>query len=129
MAVNPRTYQNPDGGTELFRLRQDDDAQWQIYDPAYWDAPAIPEFDGPWNGVNSPAILDRNHWNNYIALNTWHSFRLVLGTDGISHLYVDNAQVGSSTVMPNYSRTGNWTLMLGNFNGDVDELRISNATQ
>jgi hypothetical protein len=30
---------------------------------------------------------------------------------------------------PNYGRTSNWTLHLGDFNGDLDEVRISNIVR
>jgi hypothetical protein len=58
-----------------------------------------------------------------------YGIRFTVGTDAISHLFVDGVGVGSSTYPPGYGETFNWSLTLGNLDGDIDELRISNASQ
>jgi hypothetical protein len=74
-------------------------------------------------------MLSATDWNQLVTLNTWHAIKITLAANGTSQLYIDGTLAGSSNVSPNYGRTSNWTLHLGDFNGDLDEVRISNVVR
>jgi hypothetical protein len=98
-----------------------------IFNPQSYVTPHFPNVAVPWDGSHSSVILDSANWSNFVTLNTWHGFRITVGTDGVSHLYIDGVSAGSLGLSgtPNYGRSGNWTLTIGNFDGDIDYVRIS----
>ena len=58
--------------------------------------------------------------------NAWHWVRLVIEA-GKASFYLDGAALGSSATLTGLG-TATWTLTLGqNFNGDIDEVRLSNT--
>ena len=72
-------------------------------------------------------MLSNSDLNNLLTLSTWHQLTIKLGTDGVTSAYIDGVLRATSANAPNYSRTSNWTLTLGHFDGDIDEVRISNV--
>src|SRR5205823_4109713 len=56
----------------------------------------------------------------------WHQLKVTFDTNGITRAYIDGALRGSTNGPPAYG-AGNWTLTLGHFDGDIDEVRISNT--
>jgi hypothetical protein len=114
----------------LFKLSQDNNSskEWSIYyNTAYAPVPLFYANDG--NGGHS--FTTAADWNAYMTLNKWHLIKLTVsipngGGSPTTSLSID----GQSN--PNWSVTtspaftsGTWSLSLGQFIGDVDEVRIS----
>lgn len=79
-------------------------------------------------------ILNSNLWQQTITLNTWHHIRVTVGStvsgQNQTIVYVDGmAQTTNSTPAPNNNTTENWILHIGDFDGDLDEVRISNTVR
>jgi hypothetical protein len=118
--IYPRAYQNSTAAY-LFELYQDFDTFWTVYTPGTSN-PNNPQVYGPSGSI----MLSATDWNQLVTLNTWHAIKITVAANGTSQLYIDGTLAGTSNVSPNYGRTSNWTLHLGDFNGDLDEVRISN---
>jgi hypothetical protein len=121
--IYPRAYQSSTAAY-LLEFYQDYDTFWTIYTPGTSN-PNIPQVYGP----SASIMLSATGWNQLVTLNTWHSIKITVAANGTSQLYIDGTLAGSSNVSPNYGRTSNWTLHLGDFDGDFDEVRISNIVR
>ena len=64
-------------------------------------------------------------WNSLMTLNTWHKLKVTFDSTGTTTVYIDGNTPFTSTAAPNYGRVTDWILTIGNFDGDVDEVRIS----
>jgi hypothetical protein len=67
-------------------------------------------------------------WAQHVALNTWHAIKITVETNGDTQIYIDDMNSPKSVWArdPNYARGGlDWCFVIGNFDGDIDELRIS----
>ncbi|HEX4085297.1 MAG TPA: glycoside hydrolase family 9 protein [Chthoniobacteraceae bacterium] len=101
-----------------------------------WDSSLEVE-DGKWNSPACPAagagqspILTSQQWCNATTLNTWHQLKLTFAKSGNAACWIDGVQVGAvSGVKLNYQRGTPWTFTLGNFNGDIAEVRVSNIVR
>ncbi len=62
-------------------------------------------------------------------MNSWHALKLTLDPTGTVSCYVDGVLVSSCAPKLYYARANPWTLTLGNFSGDIDEVRISNVVR
>jgi hypothetical protein len=62
-----------------------------------------------------------------LTLNTWHRFMITFNpANNTTKAYIDGVLMGTSTIAPVSTRpTADWVLTLGNFDGDIDEVRIS----
>ncbi len=118
--IYPRSYVSAGSAVYLLWLHQDFDTEWSLY---YASGANDPQVFAP----QASPLLSVADWANYITANTWHSLKITVNTNGLSQLYIDGTPRGSSSVVPNYGRTNNWTLHMGDFDGDIDEVRISNA--
>ncbi len=93
--------------------------------------------DGKWNSPAVPAVLagaltplTAAQWNSLVTLNTWHKLKLTLDATGQFTVYIDGVQAATTSAAGmNFKRTTPWTLSLGNFDGDVDEVRVSNIVR
>src|SRR3989344_2077133 len=65
-----------------------------------------------------------NQWNNEFGYGKWHYLKLKFDK-GIFYAYINNKLVGSGNLDLHYSRTNDWVLTLGNFEGYIDEVKIS----
>jgi len=119
--IYPRAYKDVDQALLLFTLDQDYDANWSIYYTP--PTPNFPQIEGP----QASLLLNGTNWPQVITANTWHSLKITLDGAGTSRVYVDGTLQGSSSTAPNYGRSGNWTIRMGDFDGDIDEVRISNV--
>jgi len=128
--IYPRAYKNPPPNSQLdiFRLRQDDNPEWRIF---YSENAIAPEVSGPtdYSGLPNDTrfLLSAAGWAQYVTLNTWHTIKLTLSSDKKTRLYIDDMTNEKAILSwdPNYGRVNDFTLVLGNFDGDIDELRIS----
>jgi hypothetical protein len=126
--IYPRAYKTGGGGASIFHLRTVNlpqyggadrtDSRWQVIATG-----GSPEVNGP-NESFVSNTGDQN-WNDWVPLNTWSHIQIHLDAQGFSHLLVNGNEVAHLDNAPNYSTSFDWVLSLGNFDGDIDELRIS----
>ena len=97
-----------------------------------WDS-SLEVRDGKWNSPHVPTVRSGNttvvtddEWEQAVSLNQWHFLRITY-ENGQVNVYVDQALISTSTVLLNPGRTNDWALILGNFEGYIDEVRISNV--
>lgn len=98
-------------------------SQWRIYyqtDEAT-NAPAV------WSNGTIMNGLNVSGWPQLITLHAWHKFACTCDCAGTTRAYIDGNLVSQSATAPTYDPTTPWTLTLGNFDGDIDEVRISTA--
>jgi hypothetical protein len=101
-----------------------------------WDTSLELE-DGKWNRpsvcdvcAGSNEIVNSQAWNDHVTLRSWHLVRMTLDQGGMITCLVDGVVVGQKTVTNlNYGRENDFTLTLGNFDGDIDEVRVSNVVR
>lgn len=103
-------------------LYQDYDALMQVWDSVYGPPPPGPILRGPSDVV----VTSGATWAANVQLNTWNFLQIVYDhTTGRMSNYVDGRLIGDQPVSMNYTHTGDWTFSLGQFDGDIDEVRIS----
>ncbi|MEI8197209.1 MAG: LamG-like jellyroll fold domain-containing protein, partial [Phycisphaerae bacterium] len=105
----------------LVSLSQDYDSAFNLYQDMWTQYAQV-------NASSGVAIVSAANWNAGFLQNTWHAFKLTF-TGGLVSCYVDGNLLGSATAAPNYGRSSNWTLTLGNFDGYIDEVRVSNVVR
>lgn len=111
----------------LVCLYQDWDSQIQLYDPIY---PASGEPIGPFvAGATTNEIVTASQWQNAVSLNAWHKLKITFAADGTASCYIDDNLVNTIVTSILAYRTTPWMIVLGNFDGDVDEVRISNVVR
>lgn len=122
--IRPRNYKAYGVGSgNLVGLYQNWDASMQIQD-GKWNNPAAPSvFCGSSTTINSTS------WNAAITKGVWQKITLNFSAPNTFTFYVNHQLVSTSTVSFNQGRTNNWTFTLGNFDGDIDEVRLSNIAR
>ncbi len=89
-----------------------------------------------WVQPNNPGItadgislFDRNQWNDLIQLGTWQLLSISRDATGQYTVKLNGQTVGTGTagITTRYDNTSDWTLTLGNFDGYIDELRITGS--
>ena len=111
----------------LIGLWQDYDSQFQLSDPEY---PSSGQPIGPFvAGGSSAVIVTASQWQNAVSLNAWHKFKLTFTADGTTKCYVDDNLLNTMATSVNVGRPSTWWITLGNFDGDIDEVRISNVVR
>lgn len=107
----------------LLPQRQDYNSQLTTYYLS-GGSPDAPDFT-----ANATVVMTPQDWNNNMTLNNWHHFRSVYkslgGTNAQTTVYIDGTYTNTvaSPVVNTY--TEDWILYLGNFDGYIDEVRIS----
>lgn len=99
-----------------------------------WDTGIMVQ-DGKWNDPKAPVVnaggttslVSPSTWDAVVTRNAWHALRIAQDANGVVTVYIDGVPIGSATVQQNAGRSNDWTLTLGNFDGDIDELRIVRA--
>jgi hypothetical protein len=98
-------------------------SQWKVYYTPY-RSPDAPEVD-----VNPSVPFNNSQWHQYVALNSWHKIVITFETTPLTKLYIDGVLRATSSAAPISGFAGDWTLTLGNFDGDIDEVRISSCVR
>ncbi|MGI9239358.1 MAG: LamG-like jellyroll fold domain-containing protein, partial [Verrucomicrobiales bacterium] len=106
----------------IIALHQDWDAHLQIEDSKWGSAPA-----GPRCFASGGTLADAQQWADAVAPNSWHHLRISYDGVGTIDLWIDGILINRITTPPNIGRSDDWTLTLGNFDGDIDELLISRS--
>jgi hypothetical protein len=122
-SVFPRAYKAWNvGNFWIVGLFQDWDAKFEVLDGIY-NSPAVPSI----KAAQDISVLSSSGWQTHVPLNAWSKIKITFGTDGVVACYINDVLRGSASAPANYGRTSNWTFTLGNFDGDIDEVRISNS--
>jgi hypothetical protein len=111
----------------IFTLSQyinggNDNANWTLY----FNTSTYPQLYGP----RSQLLMSAADWGARVTLNTWHSLKITVDSNGTTtRVYIDNQEVTGSpfTTNPTIVTGSNWTLSMGDFVGNLDEVRISNS--
>ncbi len=59
----------------------------------------------------------------------WHLFTATVAANGMVSVYVDNALISAARAYFAWDEGNDWSLMLGGFDGDLDELRLSTGVR
>ena len=112
------------GNYPVISLFQAWDTSLEIVD-GKWTSPAAPMLE-----AGEDTILSSQQWNSLMTLNAWHQLKITLDARGAVTCWIDGveAATGSAANMY-YGRATPWVFTLGNFNGDIDEVRISNIVR
>lgn len=90
-----------------------------------WTTPKAPLATVGGNTVAGAAA-----WQAGVPLNTWHLLRLTMAADGTTTCSINDTVIGTVVSTGFLSgRTTPWTFTLGNFEGDLDEVRISRVVR
>ncbi|MEM7384375.1 MAG: PKD domain-containing protein, partial [Verrucomicrobiota bacterium] len=90
--------------------------------------------DNKWASDRAPSVRTSNvemlsaaEWKQVAPLNQWHQLQIAFDGSNTVQLYVNGNLLNTSIKAPNFSRGQNWTLTLGNFDGDIDEVLVTKA--
>ncbi|GEM_PF-3226904 len=123
--IFPRAYKAYSvGNYPIVSLAQDWDTRLGVLDRK-WSAMRLPRVEGSRDVV----LMGEATWRDRVTLNAWHVLKITFETSGRASVYVDGVLLGSQTVSMNVGRSANWVLQLGNFDGDIDEVRVSNVAR
>ena len=108
----------------VISLYQDWDISLQLED-GKWNMPAALSLEA---GQNT--IVSSWQWNGMVSLNAWHKLKITLDAQGQVTCWIDGILAATaSAANMDYGRTIPWVFTLGNFDGDVGEVRISNIVR
>ena len=91
--------------------------------------------DNIWNGDRAPSVksgilelVTPSQWKALVPTGQWSSLKIVYDGFGNVDVLVNNTVIASSAATPNVTRTNDWTLILGNFDGDLDDVEVRSAS-
>lgn len=84
--------------------------------------------DTPFLQVGYSQAIYANQLQPYLTLNTWHAVRITYDAQQVVSIYIDDVLVGSRA-MSTTNRTNDWSVTLGDFDGFIDEVRISDTVR
>jgi hypothetical protein len=112
------------GNYPVIGLYQDWDSSLQVED-GKWNCPAAPTV-----GAGENTILSSEQWNSLMTLNAWHKLKVTLDANGQVACWIDGEQAATGSALDmNFGLRTPWTLTLGNFSGDIAEVRISDIVR
>ena len=120
----PRQYLGySNGNYPILSLNQNWNSNFEIRD-SKWGSP-----HGPSMRTSNVQVISNQQWADNVTLNQWHHLQVLFdGTDKVE-FYLNGSLLGSVTRAPHIQRSNSWQLVLGNFDGDMDELRISSVVR
>lgn len=122
--IYPRAYKAYSvGNYPVIDLFQHSDSRLGVQD-GKWSNPRVPTVYGA-----AATLVTNTQWNNVVETDEWSSLKITFAPDGTVSCYINDTLIASTTVSLNTGRTTNWTLTLGNFDGDMDEVRISKVVR
>lgn len=101
----------------LISLQQGYDAQLHIEQAKWTATPSV--------RLGNNVTLSSSAWASLVSTGVWHHLAMQWNGLDRSDIWIDGIRRAETTLPQNSRRTGDWTLTLGNFQGEVDELRIS----
>ena len=81
----------------------------------------------PFISADGVSLVSNQQWTDTIRRGTWQRLKIVRKADSTYECWLDSTLLASGTNTAGFGGTGAWTLTLGNFNGYLDEVRISGA--
>jgi hypothetical protein len=119
--IFPRAYRGA-SAQQIFSLRQTSDSQFSTY----YNANISPKAPGFY--THGTLVVKPDEWQANVSLNSWHNIRItytLVGNNPTTTVYIDRTfkKTVPTPVVRTY--TVPWTLYIGNFDGDIDEVRIS----
>ena len=109
----------------ILTLTQDYDANYYLIQQGMWDLPACGK-----TIINGNPILNSSQFQAVVPTGKWLQLALVFDGTSNNYIYVDGRLVaGPVATAPNFGRTGPWTITLGNFDGYIDEVRLSKVAR
>jgi hypothetical protein len=112
------------GNYPVVSLAQDWDSSLQVED-GKWNSPA-----GPSVLAGPDTVLSSQQWASLMTPNVWHYVKITLDAKGQVSCWIDGTEAATGLAPDmNYKRKAPWSLTLGNFNGDIDEVRISDVVR
>ncbi len=103
----------------VLSLKQNWDTSLELVDRK-WETPELPRVQ-----VGNEVVVFDSEWGGQLTSFTWSALTMQIDSHGYCEVYINDHLVKSLQVNMNASRTNDWTLTIGNFDGDIDELRIS----
>ena len=101
----------------------------------WWDS-SFQIIDGKWNVPHAPTVsigaynlISSAQWASLVTPQTWHKIKMTYDKAGLFRLWIDDVMVVNNPSVLLAGRSNDWTLTLGNFDGDIDEVRISNIVR
>lgn len=122
--IYPRAYKAYSvGNYPVIDLFQHSDSRLGAQD-GKWSNPRVPTVYGA-----STTIMTNTQWASVVPTDEWSHLKITFAPNGIVSCYINDVLISYSFVSLNTGRTTNWTLTLGNFDGDMDEVRISKVVR
>jgi hypothetical protein len=121
-----RNYATNNGtpNAPLIELSQEYDAHLSVFDSRYHSPP------GPSVFGNQSVAVSSTDWGSEISTDVWHDLLITFDASDTVRCYLDGEQIGVDVSAPmNRGRGNDWALTLGNFDGDLDEVRVSSAVR
>ena len=123
--IYPRAYKAYGVGNHpVIAMHQSWDTRLEVMDRT-WNWSRSPGVEGGKNAV----LVAPKVWKASVGPDAWHFLRITLDAEGRVEVYLDGILMGTGTVSMNYGRFNAWVLTLGNFDGDIDEVRVSNVVR
>ena len=123
--IYPRAYLGYSvDSVPIAALYQEYDTGYALVDQKWGSAPK-----GPVVGANGSDFVTAAAWAAAAPVDQWSLLRITYDGNSLVECHVNDTLVGAVYDEPNASRTNDWNLLLGNFDGDIDELRISSVVR
>lgn len=118
--IYPRAYLAYSiGDLPVIALHQEWDTHLQLEDSKWSSGPAF--------SANGGTLADTQQWATSVTPNAWHRIQISFDGTHTIKLWIDGILTNTVELEPNIDRSNDWTLTLGNFDGDLDEVHISRA--
>jgi Immunoglobulin domain/Bacterial Ig domain/Fibronectin type III domain/Immunoglobulin I-set domain len=113
------------GKASILTLDQDYDSFFRLIQQGMWDLPAYGN-----SSANGVTLLSPSQFQALAPTGKW--FHMAMVYDGVSSVtvYMNGRPVaGPVLAPPNVGRNGAWTVKMGNFDGYIDEVRLSKVAR
>ncbi|MBK1884184.1 glycoside hydrolase family 9 protein [Luteolibacter pohnpeiensis] len=122
--IYPRSYKAYGvAGYPLLSLYQHWDSALEVFQDK-WDSPSVPKVRSGANGLVMPTA-----WQSAVAINTWNFVKITRDANSVVEVWINDQCLYTGTQQSNYGRTPDWLFTLGNFDGEIDEVRISDIVR
>ncbi|MDB6125380.1 MAG: hypothetical protein JWQ71_4373 [Pedosphaera sp.] len=109
------------GQGNILTLVQEYDANFYMIQQGMWDLPAYGK-----TTINGNTFLTPTQFQAVAPTGKWLHMALVFDGTNKNYSYIDGRLVAGPLVSaPNFGRTGAWAITMGNFDGYIDEVRLS----